>query len=89
MSFVDSIDAVFVKIARYLNFAILENESGTDNKMKHGRLKKLLVLLVIKVQKHISKFITKKLCQNPSLLLMLLEILSILEIVYNSLNNSM
>jgi len=26
-----------VKIAMFLNFAILENESKTDNKMKHGR----------------------------------------------------
>ena len=32
-----------MKIATYLNFAILENESSTDNKMKHGRSGKVFV----------------------------------------------
>jgi hypothetical protein len=41
-----------VKIARYLNFAILENESNTDTKMKHRRYKRLLLLLVIKVKRN-------------------------------------
>ena len=27
----------------FLNFAILENESNTDNKMKHGRLGRIFV----------------------------------------------
>jgi hypothetical protein len=49
MSFVDSIDAVFVKIARYLNFAILENKSEIESK-RIKRKEELLVLLVIKVQ---------------------------------------
>ncbi len=38
-----SVDEIFVKIATYLNFAILENESNTDNKMKHGRSGRIFV----------------------------------------------
>jgi hypothetical protein len=33
----------FSEIARYLYFAILENESRTDNKMKHGRCGRIFV----------------------------------------------
>lgn len=39
-----SVDEIFVKITMYPNFVILENKSNTDNKMKHGRLRILLVL---------------------------------------------
>ncbi|MDQ5968684.1 MAG: hypothetical protein QG561_606 [Patescibacteria group bacterium] len=39
-----SVDEIFVKITMYPNFVILENKSNTDNKMKHGRLRMLLVL---------------------------------------------
>jgi len=38
-----SVDEIFVKIAMYLNFAILENESNTDNKIKHGRFGRIFV----------------------------------------------
>ena len=38
-----SVDEIFEKIATYLNFAILENESKTDNKMKHRRFGRLFV----------------------------------------------
>jgi len=34
----------------YLNFAISENESNTDNKMKYGRLGKFLLLFIQKVR---------------------------------------
>ena len=63
-------DEIFVKIATYLNFAILENESNTDNKMKHGRFGRIfvtfypkskgnvLILLVTKVKGLYSKEIT-------------------------------
>ena len=38
-----SVDLIFEKIAMFLNFAILENESSTDNKMKHGRFGRIFV----------------------------------------------
>ncbi|NRH20541.1 hypothetical protein HOO68_00645 [Candidatus Gracilibacteria bacterium] len=38
-----SVDLIFEKIAMFLNFAILENESNTDNKMKHGRFGRIFV----------------------------------------------
>ena len=57
-----SVDEIFVKIASVLNFAILENGSDTDNKIiytpwgwKHGRLWRLLLLLVTKVKGNIPK----------------------------------
>ncbi len=46
----DSVDEIFVKIATYLNFAILENESSTESKSNPPK-EELLVLLVTKVRK--------------------------------------
>ena len=43
MNFVNMSDEIFVKIATFLNFAILENESVTDSKMNQQK-KDFLVL---------------------------------------------
>ncbi len=37
VNFVNSVDEIFVKIATFLNFAILENESNTDSKVNHQK----------------------------------------------------
>ena len=55
VNFVNSVDEIFVKIATFLNFAILENESNTDNKMKHGRFGKIFVTFYPKSKGNVSE----------------------------------
>jgi hypothetical protein len=69
-----SVDEIFVKIATYLNFAILENESNTDNKMKHGRLGRIFVTFYPKSKGNISEWYWRSLeilsrakCENDKM----------------------
>ena len=51
-------DEIFVKIATCLNFAILENKSNTDNKMKHGRFGRIFVTFYPKSKGNVSEKLT-------------------------------